>query len=263
MESLVRFTQGGGGARSTPGRRCTRRRSCPSSPATPDAFFNANTLAELHRLERHDRRRLRCRRSPPHRRATTRRRCRSRRRRSSSPAWSPRVQAVEKVALRDALGRVLAEDIVSPIDVPPHDNSAMDGYAFDGSELADGRRVACSEVAGAGFAGQAVRAAPWARGECVQDHDRRDHAGRARHRRAAGVLQRRWRRASRVPPGLVRRGDNRRLAGEDLAQGEAALAAGRSARAAPPRPARQARPRPRWRSCAACASPTSPPATRS
>jgi molybdopterin biosynthesis enzyme len=33
-----------------------------------------------------------------------------------------------------ALGRVLAADVVSPIDVPAHDNSAMDGYAFAGAD---------------------------------------------------------------------------------------------------------------------------------
>ena len=48
----------------------------------------------------------------------------------------PRLQAVEKLALRSALGRVLAEDIVSPIDVPAQDNSAMDGYAFRAADLA-------------------------------------------------------------------------------------------------------------------------------
>jgi hypothetical protein len=37
--------------------------------------------------------------------------------------------------LFEALGRVLAEDVVSPFDVPPHDNSAMDGYAFDGAPV--------------------------------------------------------------------------------------------------------------------------------
>ena len=41
--------------------------------------------------------------------------------------------ASERVGLHDALDRVLAEDIVSPIDVPSHDNSAMDGYAFNGA----------------------------------------------------------------------------------------------------------------------------------
>ena len=47
----------------------------------------------------------------------------------------PKVQAVEFLALRSALGRVLARDLVSPIDVPAHDNSAMDGYALRSSEL--------------------------------------------------------------------------------------------------------------------------------
>ena len=45
------------------------------------------------------------------------------------------VTEVERVPLFEALGRVLAEDIVSPISVPPHDNSAMDGFAFDGAQL--------------------------------------------------------------------------------------------------------------------------------
>jgi len=37
--------------------------------------------------------------------------------------------AIEKVALVDALHRVIAEDVIAPRDIPPHDNSAMDGYA--------------------------------------------------------------------------------------------------------------------------------------
>src|SRR5512138_910758 len=41
----------------------------------------------------------------------------------------------ERVPLLHALGRVLAADEISPIDVPAHDNSAMDGYAFDGAAL--------------------------------------------------------------------------------------------------------------------------------
>ena len=45
------------------------------------------------------------------------------------------VTAVEKVALRSALDRVLADDIISPISVPAHDNSAMDGYALRGADL--------------------------------------------------------------------------------------------------------------------------------
>ena len=49
------------------------------------------------------------------------------------------VTEVQRVPLPAALGRVLAEDVVSPISVPPHDNSAMDGYAFDGAQLRPGQ----------------------------------------------------------------------------------------------------------------------------
>lgn len=58
----------------------------------------------------------------------------------------------ERLGIRAALGRVLAEDIVSPINVPPHDNSAMDGYAIMASDLpSDGERTL--EVVGSAFAG--------------------------------------------------------------------------------------------------------------
>ena len=43
----------------------------------------------------------------------------------------------EQLAIRSALGRVLAADCISPIDVPSHTNSAMDGYAFVGGDLPD------------------------------------------------------------------------------------------------------------------------------
>ena len=45
----------------------------------------------------------------------------------------PKVQAVEKLALRSALGRVLAHHVISTINVPAQDNSAMDGYALRAS----------------------------------------------------------------------------------------------------------------------------------
>jgi molybdopterin molybdotransferase len=44
-----------------------------------------------------------------------------------------------EVALSDALGLVLAEDIVSDIDSPPHDKSMVDGYAIRGADLKDGK----------------------------------------------------------------------------------------------------------------------------
>lgn len=45
------------------------------------------------------------------------------------------IDDAEQVAIRSALGRVLAEACVSPMDVPGHTNSAMDGYAFVGADL--------------------------------------------------------------------------------------------------------------------------------
>ena len=49
------------------------------------------------------------------------------------------VAGTEEVGIFEALGRVLAQDVISPISVPPHDNSAMDGYAFAGSQLGPGQ----------------------------------------------------------------------------------------------------------------------------
>jgi molybdopterin molybdotransferase len=50
-------------------------------------------------------------------------------------ALSP-IAGTEHIPLRDALGRVLAESVICPIDVPAHDNSAMDGYGLRGADLA-------------------------------------------------------------------------------------------------------------------------------
>ena len=46
------------------------------------------------------------------------------------------VEAIERVAIRAALDRILALDVISPIDVPGRDNSAMDGFAVRGADLA-------------------------------------------------------------------------------------------------------------------------------
>ena len=46
----------------------------------------------------------------------------------------------EHVPILDALGRVLAEDVVAPNDVPPFDNSAMDGYAVRAADVEAARR---------------------------------------------------------------------------------------------------------------------------
>jgi molybdopterin molybdotransferase len=62
------------------------------------------------------------------------------------------VEGIETLAIRSALGRVLAADVVSTLDVPAHTNSAMDGYAYAGSDLqTDGEtRLTIIGVAAAG-----------------------------------------------------------------------------------------------------------------
>jgi molybdopterin molybdotransferase len=76
------------------------------------------------------------------------------------------VSAIERVHIRSALGRVLAEDLVSPLNVPAHDNSAMDGYAIRFADLKAGAEtvltVAGTAFAGVPFAGKAKS------GECVR-----------------------------------------------------------------------------------------------
>lgn len=142
----------------------------------------------------------------------------------------PRVAAVESVALRSALGRVLARDIVSAIDVPAHDNSAMDGYALRGSDLA-AQGDSVLRVAGTGFAGQSFSGAV-PPGHCV-----RIMTGAVMPPGLDTVVPQEFTKsegsdAVRIPAGAVRSGDNRRLKGEDLARGSSALKAGRALRPA-------------------------------
>ncbi|MES2958611.1 MAG: gephyrin-like molybdotransferase Glp [Pseudomonadota bacterium] len=141
----------------------------------------------------------------------------------------PRVSAIESLALRSSLGRVLARDIVSPIDVPAHDNSAMDGYALRGSDLAAEGDTSLT-VAGTGFAGQAFEGAVPA-GHCL-----RIMTGAVMPTGLDTVVPQEFTRTEgnivHIPQDVVRTGDNRRLAGEDLARGASALRAGRILRPA-------------------------------
>ena len=73
--------------------------------------------------------------------------------RSHIRAFLEPVAAVERLNIRAALGRVLAEEVISPVNVPQHDNSAMDGYAVRFDDLRqDGE--ATLKVIGAAFAGK-------------------------------------------------------------------------------------------------------------
>src|SRR6188768_275030 len=76
------------------------------------------------------------------------------------------VRAVESLPIRSALGRVLARDVVSAINVPAADNSAMDGYALRGTDL-DADRDTLFDAVGTGFAGKQFDGRPGAR-QCVR-----------------------------------------------------------------------------------------------
>lgn len=144
----------------------------------------------------------------------------------------PRSASID-LPLSEAAGRVLARDLISPIDVPAHDNSAMDGYAFAGSALrTDGPTVL--KATGAVFAGKPFAGTVPAGGclrimtgavmpagtdtvvplELVQVQGAAD----------SGEVH--------IAPGVIRPGENRRKRGEDLAAGKPALWAGRVLRPA-------------------------------
>ena len=140
------------------------------------------------------------------------------------------VSGIEQVAIRAALDRVLAEDVVSPIDVPAHDNSAMDGFAFASAALqaASGGEVTL-RVIGTALAGEAHGLTPGA-GEAV-----RIMTGAVMPAGCDTVIPQEFTQLAsgesgetvRFAADAVRAGDNRRLRGEDLARGKPALQQGR------------------------------------
>ncbi len=132
------------------------------------------------------------------------------------------VDEIETVALADADGRVLAEDVAAPLDLPGFDNSAVDGWAVRHADLrSDGETalpVTLRITAGDRGAymlkpGESARIFTGARmpegaDTVFMQEDVREEGGRVF-----------------LPPGL-KRGANRRLAGEDIATGTPALKAG-------------------------------------
>ena len=134
------------------------------------------------------------------------------------------LQGVERIAIADALGRVLAEDLVSPVNVPPHDNSAMDGFAFAGAQLKKDAPLEL-EIVGTALAGKAWQGTVGA-GQCVKIMTGAimpaglDTVVPQEFTESAGVGR------VRIPANVVKAGDNRRLAGEDIAKGRAALQKG-------------------------------------
>jgi molybdopterin molybdotransferase len=139
------------------------------------------------------------------------------------------LDSVEQVPVRTALGRVLGADCVSPIDVPSHTNSAMDGYALRGSDLpSEGVRE--YRVVATALAGQST-AANCTDGECV-----RIMTGAPMPPDTDTVVMQEQ--VENAGDDLVRidarhrPGQNVRLAGEDIAAGSRVFEAGRLLRAA-------------------------------
>lgn len=133
------------------------------------------------------------------------------------------VTGTEELALFDALDRVLAQDVISPVSVPPHDNSAMDGYAFDGRQLRADAPLTLKSV-GTALAGKAWQGTVGP-GECL-----RIMTGAIMPAGLDTVVPQEFVKAEgdliTVPPGLLQAGDNRRFKGEDVMQGQPALRRG-------------------------------------
>jgi len=131
------------------------------------------------------------------------------------------VDGLETLALPAALGRVLAQPLLARMSVPPHDNSAVDGYAVrtadskGGKALPIGGRVAAGHPLGRAIrAGEAIRiftGAPMPEGA--------DAVAMQEDCNVAGETV--------TLPADLAPGDNRRKAGEDIEAGRQALPAGR------------------------------------
>ena len=134
--------------------------------------------------------------------------------------------ASEELPLIQALGRIVAQDIISPINVPAHDNSAMDGFAFDGKQL--GTALLKLRVVGTALAGKAWQGNVKS-GECIKIM-----TGAVMPQGLDTVIAQELTTLNdtdgetfvEIPASILQAGDNRRKAGEDLQRGLPALRAG-------------------------------------
>ena len=138
------------------------------------------------------------------------------------------ITTVERVAVRAALGRILADDIVSPIHVPGHDNSAMDGYAVRHADLKAEADVTL-KIAGTSFAGR-----PYT-GDVGPGEAIRIFTGAVVPPGCDTVIMQE---RAKAADGMVtlgagaRLGQNRRFAGEDIKTGSVVLRRGQPVRPA-------------------------------
>ena len=132
------------------------------------------------------------------------------------------VATVERLHIRDALGRVLAEDVISPVNVPQHDNSAMDGYAVRFADLKPDAE-ATLKVVGTAFAGKPFE------GQVSTGQSVRIMTGAVVPDGCDTVIMQERATAngdSVAVTAVPEAGTNTRKAGEDLRKGEAAVKKG-------------------------------------
>jgi len=133
---------------------------------------------------------------------------------------------IETVALDQAINRILATDLLSPIDVPAADNSAMDGFAFNGKCLDTNAAVISLRVIGTAYAGKPYESSIGT-GECLKIM-----TGAVMPAGCDTVIPQEFTSskdelAIEFKQDQLKLGDNRRLRGEDLQQGKPAIPAGR------------------------------------
>ncbi len=131
---------------------------------------------------------------------------------------------IQRLPIEQVRGRTLACDIVAPIDVPAHTNSAVDGYALCSEDLPTAGTTGAFAIAGSAFAGKPFSGA-LAAGECV-----RIMTGAPMPAGCDTVImqeQTECREDTILIDGSHRAGQNVRQAGEDLRRGEITLSSGR------------------------------------
>jgi molybdopterin molybdotransferase len=140
------------------------------------------------------------------------------------------IRETETVDIRSALGRVLAADIISAINVPAYDNSAMDGYALRSSDLSADAALTL-KVIGAAYAGKSYNGTVQT-GECVRIMTGAVIPNGCDTVIPQELIQHATESSLMIAAGAVKQGDNCRLAGEDLAAGKPALLKGKILRPA-------------------------------
>ena len=137
-----------------------------------------------------------------------------------------RSDAMERIPLKQCLGRILAKDIISPTNVPATDNSAMDGFAFNSKDLKTDREQIHLRIVGTLYAGQ-TSVPPTQASECIKIM-----TGAMMPPDCDTVIPQEFTKSSEegsitFAKDTVRAGENRRLRGEDLQAGKPAIQQGR------------------------------------